>query len=163
MSPTADAGVTPRSQWLDHLGTLLRLALGGLMIWAGWVKLTAIEDSVRAVRAYEVLPEALVRPFGVGVPLIEVIAGLLLVAGLFTRISAGIIGLLMIVFIVAIAQAWARGLSIDCGCFGGGGQIHPDDTQYITELVRDTAMLLAAGWLVWRPRTTASADRALFG
>lgn len=163
MSMAADSARSGRSRWLDHFGTLLRVALGGLMIWAGYVKLTAIEDSVRAVRAYEILPEALVRPFGVGVPLLEIIAGVLLVVGLFTRISAAIIGLLMVMFIVAIAQAWARGLSIDCGCFGGGGEIDPDETQYVTELIRDGLMLLAAAWLVWRPRTTASADRALFG
>jgi hypothetical protein len=44
-------------------------------------------------------------------------------------------------------------LSIDCGCFGGGGAVEPGQTTYGLELLRDAAFLLLAGWLVGRPRT----------
>jgi hypothetical protein len=57
------------------------------------------------------------------------------------------------VFIAGVTQAWARGLSIDCGCFGGGGAVAPDQTTYGLELLRDAGFLLLAGWLVVRPRT----------
>ena len=52
-----------------------------------------------------------------------------------------------------MTQAWARGLSIDCGCFGGGGAVDPEQTAYGRELLRDAGFLLLAGWLVVRPRT----------
>ena len=60
-------------------------------------------------------------------PFVEIVLGVLLVLGLFTRPAAIVSTLLMVAFIIGISQAWARGLTIDCGCFGGGGQIGADD------------------------------------
>ena len=54
-------------------------------------------------------------------PVLEVVVGLCLVLGLLTRGAAVVSALLFVAFIVGIASAWARGLQIDCGCFGGGG------------------------------------------
>jgi len=51
----------------------------------------------------------------------------------------------------SIASAWARGLQIDCGCFGGGGPAHADAAKYVSELARDFGLLVLAAWLVWRP------------
>jgi len=51
------------------------------------------------------LPEALGRPFGYALPLIELLLGLLLIAGLFSRITAGLIALLLATFTIALAQA----------------------------------------------------------
>ena len=91
------------------------------------------------------------------------VLGALLVLGLFTRVTAALSTLLMLAFIVGIAQAWARGLTIDCGCFGGGGQIGAEETKYPQEIARDASFALAGAWLWWRPRSLASLDRVLFG
>jgi hypothetical protein len=64
----------------------------------------------------------------------------------------------LLAFIGAVAQAWARGLSIDCGCFGGGGQVAAGDTQYPQEIARDIGFLVLAGWLMVRPRTWFALD-----
>ena len=88
---------------------------------------------------------------------------MLLVLGLFTRPVAVVSTLLMVAFVIGIAQAWARGLTIDCGCFGGGGQIGADETRYPQEIARDLAFAAAGAWLVVRPRSLASLDRRLFG
>ena len=55
--------------------------------------------------------------------LLPCLLGLFLLAGLLTRWVAGAALVLLVVLIAGIAQSWARGLSIDCGCFGGGGQV----------------------------------------
>ena len=56
----------------------------------------------------------------------------------------------MVVFIAAVASAWARGLAIDCGCFGGGGRVDPGQTKYLEEILRDIGLLLLALWLcIW--------------
>ena len=55
-----------------------------------------------------------------------------------------------------MASAAARGLSIDCGCFGGGGPVPPGQTAYAAEIVRDLGLLAAAGWLVARPQSRLS-------
>ena len=65
----------------------------------------------------------------------------------------------MFIFIIAIAQAWARGLNIDCGCFGGGGTIEPGQTQYLQEIIRDVGLVLLAWYLVRYPVTKFSIDK----
>jgi hypothetical protein len=64
----------------------------------------------------------------------------------------------MAVFIGGIASAWARGLSIDCGCFGHGGAIEPSQTRYPQEIARDLGLLACAMWLIIRPRTAYGLD-----
>ena len=106
-----------------------------------------------AVRAYELVPAWLERPIGWGLPFLEVSLGLLLVAGLFTRTAAAVSGLLFLAFLIAVVSAAARGLSIDCGCFGGGGQVAPGQSAYAGEIVRD-ARGEPTGLLIARPNAT---------
>jgi hypothetical protein len=65
----------------------------------------------------------------------------------------------MIVFIIAIAQAWARGLNIDCGCFGGGGAVEPGQTKYLQEILRDFVLVFLAAYLIRYPTTKFSLDK----
>jgi uncharacterized membrane protein YphA (DoxX/SURF4 family) len=94
-----------------------------------------------AVRAYEMLPIPIANFLGYTLPWIEIGLGLLLIVGVTVKISGALGGLTMLAFIIAIAQAWARGLSIDCGCFGGGGAIDPEDTKYLSEIIRDIGLM----------------------
>jgi Methylamine utilisation protein MauE. len=153
-----DAGRLP-----DAIGVLARLILGVVLIWAGAAKVTSPALSARAVRAYQILPYDLAGYVGYALPVVEVLVGLLLVIGLFTRASAVVGGLLMVAFIIGISSAWARGLTIDCGCFGGGGTIAASQTQYPLEILRDIGVAACAAWLVVRPRTAYSLDHRLFG
>jgi len=148
--------------WQDWVGLLARLVLGGALFIAGALKVGNPEASVIAVRAYQILPFSLTRPLGYALPLFEMLLGALILLGLFTRIAAALGTLVMLAFIIAIASAWARGLSIDCGCFGGGGEIAPDQTKYALEIVRDIGFAAAGAWLVWRPRSAFALDSWLF-
>ena len=157
-----------RSQWgagrlPDLIGLLARLILGVVLIVAGALKVTSPTASARAVRAFQILPYDFAGYVGYALPMVEIVVGLLLVAGFLTRASAAVGGLLMLAFIVGIISAWARGLSIDCGCFGGGGTIEAAQTQYLLDLLRDTGLAVCAGWLVVRPRSAYSLDHRLFG
>ncbi|WP_033290285.1 MauE/DoxX family redox-associated membrane protein [Amycolatopsis jejuensis] len=143
---------------LDTIGTLARLGLAAVWLVSGGVKIADPGQTYIAVQAYDVLPQALVRPAATALPLLELALGLLLLAGLATRWVAGVSLLLLAVLIAGIAQSWARGLSIDCGCFGGGGRVAAGQTQYPQEILRDTGFALLALWLLVRPRTWASLD-----
>lgn len=147
----------------DHVGLLARLVLGVVLVVAGALKVGNPLGAARAVQAYEVMPFEVARWVGWALPWIEIVVGVLLVVGLFTRASALLGTVLMLAFVVGIAQAWARGLTIDCGCFGGGGQVDADQTRYGSEILRDLGLALCGAWLVARPASTLSLDRALFG
>jgi hypothetical protein len=71
----------------------------------------------------------------------------------FVRTAALLSALLLVVYLVGVGSAWARGLAIDCGCFGGGGQVAAADTAYPTEVLRDGALLLVALALARWPRS----------
>lgn len=147
----------------DAVGLVLRLVLGVVLIVAGWLKVENLTESRAATRAYELMPNAVANFVGTLLPFAEIALGVLLVLGLLTRGSALLGGLLMVAFIIGVGSAWARGLTIDCGCFGGGGTVAANETAYLQEILRDAALVLAAAWLVVRPRTLLSLDRALWG
>ncbi|MGJ7440979.1 MauE/DoxX family redox-associated membrane protein [Aquipuribacter sp. MA13-6] len=143
------------------LALLARLSLAGVLLVSGTIKLLDPDGSVRAVRAYRLLPDDLSVVVGYGLPALEVGLGILLLLGLSTRLAAVGAGLLVLAFVAGIASAWARGLSIDCGCFGGGGDVAPGTASYAVPLARDVGLLLAAVLLSLRPRTPLSLDNRL--
>lgn len=152
-----------RTAAADVIGLLARLVLGGVLLAAGLLKVGDSVGSIQSVVAYRLFPYSIAEFIGLTLPVIEVALGVLLILGLFTRWTALIGGALMVIFIAGIASAWARGLAIDCGCFGTGGPVDPSQTAYLSEILRDTGLALAATWLVVRPASFASLDRLLFG
>ncbi|HET8599361.1 MAG TPA: MauE/DoxX family redox-associated membrane protein [Segeticoccus sp.] len=148
---------------LDVVGLVARLILGVVLVWAGASKITDLQSSVRAVLGYQLMPSySVAHLVGTVLPVVEILVGVLLIIGLFTRAAAVVGGLLMVAFIIGIASVWARGISIDCGCFGGGGTIKPGETHYLREILRDTGLLICAAWVVWRARTFLGLDQRLF-
>ncbi|WP_130347536.1 MauE/DoxX family redox-associated membrane protein [Herbihabitans rhizosphaerae] len=138
-----------------------RLGLAVVLLVSGVLKIADPGQTYLAVRAYDVLPDALVRPAATVLPLAELALGALLLIGLGTRVVAVLSVLLLVVLTAGVAQAWARGLSIDCGCFGGGGEVAAGQTEYPLEIARDLVFLAMAGWLVARPRSRLSVDGVL--
>jgi uncharacterized membrane protein YphA (DoxX/SURF4 family) len=135
------------------LATAARLLLGAVFVVAGAPKVPDPASAVRAVRAYRLLAEPLVAPVAFGLPVVEIAVGLALLAGVFVRTAALTSAVLLAVFLVGVGSAWARGLQIDCGCFGGGGEVAAADTAYPAEVLRDGALLIVALALAWRPRS----------
>ena len=144
------------------LGLIARLVTGGVWIVAGALKVTDPAASIDAIRAYELLPWEIVEPLGYSLPAIEIVVGLALVLGAFTRGAAIVSALLFVAFIIGIASVWARGIEIDCGCFGGGGPKEDAASSYPWEIARDVALLAASGYLVVVRRTRLAFDNLLF-
>jgi uncharacterized membrane protein YphA (DoxX/SURF4 family) len=154
---------SPRvTSWQLWVTLAARLILGVTLVVAGAIKITALDQSVAAVRAYNILPFEVTAVVGSALPIIEIAVGVLLVVGAFTRVSAIVGSLLMLSFIIAIATVWIRGQSIDCGCFGNGGAVAPSQTEYPIEIARDLGLFLLGAWTVWRPKAPFSADFWLF-
>ena len=134
------------------LTLIARLVLGGVLLAAGGLKIGNLQKSAMSVRAYELLPVGLANFLGYVLPWIEIGMGLLLIAGVAVSIVGLLGALTMFAFVIAIAQAWARGLSIDCGCFGGGGQVDPEDTKYLSTILRYIGLLLLGVYLYYFPK-----------
>ncbi|HSN05857.1 MAG TPA: MauE/DoxX family redox-associated membrane protein [Candidatus Angelobacter sp.] len=146
-------------------GTAFRLVLSGILFWSGLAKLLESNDARReAILAYRVFPPSWIDFLGWALPAFEVGLAALLLVGLFTRFAALATALLMLGFIVGISSVWIRGYSIDCGCFGGGGNVGEEGKvwRYTSELLRDFLFMGMAVWLVAWPRTRFALDRPPF-
>ncbi|GAA5163391.1 MauE/DoxX family redox-associated membrane protein [Ornithinimicrobium tianjinense] len=161
LPPQSWDGVAARGGWRDVVGTLSRLVVGGVLLVAGGLKLVDLTGAVQSVVAYQLFPYEVARFIGTTLPVVEVAVGLLLLLGLLTRAAAAAAALLLLAFVLGIVSAWARGLSIDCGCFGSGGPVAPEDTRYLSEILRDLGLIILSGWLVVRPRSLFSVDEHL--
>lgn len=137
------------SDALPGLASLFARALpAALLLWAGLAKAFDRQGSILAVDAYDVLPDGLVRLVAAMLPWVEVGVALLLILGLFVRFAGIATVVLAALFIAALAQAKARGLAIDCGCFGGGGA---GDGVSWWDIARDVPVLLCGLYLALRP------------
>ena len=160
--PSGDPGVPRFAGTVAQLWstTVLRVALGLVMVTAGALKISDPDAAVRAVQAYQILPSGIDQVVGYVLPLLEIVLGLLLILGLGTRLAAIGAGVFMVVFIVAVTSAWVRGLSIDCGCFGGGGAVSPEGKawRYGSEILRDLLFAGMASFVAVFPRSRLAID-----
>ena len=103
-----------------YLTLVSRLILGGIFLLSGLTKLGAAGPFADNIDEYQMpLPFDFVTLMSQWLPVLELALGIWLILGLFTRISAWISGGLMLVFLIAMVQAWIRGLKVNCGCFAG--------------------------------------------
>ena len=144
-----------RPTWLvPFIAPIARFGLAIVWLASGWLKLSDLMAAQQAIAAYELFPANVIYPLALALPTVELILGLLLLCGLFLRPVAVISAFIFVLFILGIASAWARGLSIDCGCFGGGGQDpSAGPVKYLIEIARDLFFILLATIVVRRPFT----------
>lgn len=139
------------------LGLTARLALGGVFIYAGLIKLLApAEEFAYAIETYKVTGPALSLWAAYIMPWLELFSGLLLSGGIFTRFNALLCGAMLLFFEALLAQAWLRGLEVtSCGCFGSGGS-NSLPVEFAQNLV-----FLALACLAFRHGGAYSADAAV--
>ena len=145
--------------WLTFV---FRLILGGVLLVAGALKVTDPYSSATSVRAYQILPVDLANLLGFILPFAEVAIGIFLILGIWVRLNAIAGGALMIMFIIAIGQAWARGISLDCGCFGKGGLLDTDELpvwNYTLEIARDIVLAAFAIYIYRFPQGKLGFDK----
>lgn len=100
--------------------TIIRVIVGGIFLLFGFVKaIEPLSIFFESIAAYQMVPGILIPPFGVIVLILEIVFGLFLILGLFSRLSNRVILFLLLIFMIAIGQAMIRGLYLpDCGCSG---------------------------------------------
>jgi len=108
-----------------YLLLVLRAILAFVFIYAAILKIAEPGDFSKAIINYRLLPDSFINILAIILPWIEISAGILLLFGVAVKENSVIISGMLIVFIIAIGISLARGLNIDCGCFGttNGDQI----------------------------------------
>jgi protein-disulfide isomerase/uncharacterized membrane protein YphA (DoxX/SURF4 family) len=152
--------LSTRRDQLSVAGLVVRVVLAAVWGWAALAKIGDPRRFVQVVRAYDATPEWLSKAIGYGLPTLELVLAILLLIGLITRYAAILSAALLAVFLVGIVQAAARGLEIQCGCFGGGGG-PSTSTTYTLDILRDLGLLALSAFLIRWPLTKLSVDEAI--
>lgn len=135
----------PRRDWRWGAALAARLILAAVLIVAAVPKILDPYAFSLQIRAYDMLGEGLSRWLAVVLPWLELLTGLLLLGGVWLGAASALASGMMIMFSIAIVSAMARGLKIDCGCFGSD---HSDPVGWPL-LARDIGFLILSGYLLW--------------
>ncbi len=114
--------------------------VGSVFIVAGVLKIIQPIDAFIAIgRQWNILPDPFLTWYIMALVWVEVITGLFLVLGLFTRFSAGVIALCLLSFVIGIIVNMVRGRTLgECGCFGGAFDF---GKSFVELLVRDLILM----------------------
>jgi uncharacterized membrane protein YphA (DoxX/SURF4 family) len=135
------------------------LGAAGIWLFAGAAKVGDLQHFQAQVHAYKLVPGGLEAPFAYALPFVELAVGGYLLVGLLVRPSAIVGCALMVLFVVAVGQAAARGLSIDCGCFGTVAK----EKVGLGAVLRDAALGLPSLVMALWPARRLSLDSRLLG
>ena len=149
------------SPWLT---VRVQIALGLFFVAAALPKLVDPPSFAHVVYNYRLVPGAFVNLMALVMPWLELLAGLALILGIWTRVSTGLVGALLLVFIAAISLNLARGNAIDCGCFDVAQVNKTVDGRLADmrlDILRDVGMLLMVAQILWaKGRSAAGAPAA---
>jgi putative oxidoreductase len=132
----------------------LRIALGGAFCYAAWMKLNDVQSFAEAIKGFKVVNvdthEHLIVIGAYTMPWVEMIAGVLLALGLFTRAASATIALLLIAFMAALMHViFDDSISADCSCFGDVKLVCGSSVGWC-QVIRDLVMLVPCVYLIWR-------------
>ncbi len=129
--------------WLRRL---LAAGFGGVFVYAGAIKVWNPSLFLSDVRSFQLLPDPLAAWLALTLPWLEVFAGAAVMLGVLRQSGLLLLNLALLIFFLAIASAWQRGLNIQCGCFG----THLGDApNYPWLFLRDGALLVAGLAMMW--------------
>lgn len=137
------------SPWLT---VRVQIALGVFFVAAALPKVVDPPSFAHMVYNYRLVPGAFVNLMALVMPWVELLAGLALILGIWTRTSAATVGALLFVFVAAVSINLARGNAIDCGCFdvnAAGKSVAERLADMRRDVVRDVGMLAMVAQILW--------------
>ncbi len=132
-----------RDPFLYHLA---RLILGFIFLSACYDKIAHPQAFAEVVSSYQVLPERLIHPVAIALPWVELVLGLSLILNIFLQGATVLSNLLLLSFFLMLLFNLARGLDVNCGCFGA----QPGEAAAgVFTVLRDLSFLCVSGYLFY--------------
>ena len=153
--PHPDLGWEVGLTWLYHF---LRLGLACIFIYAGFIKLLDPRPFAHAIAQYDLVPEGLLPLVAVGLPALELLAGLGLIFEV--RGSLTLIAILLLIFLVILGYAVWHNLDIDCGCFTAD---ELDAQHHVTTAFWRDLIMIGATFFLYRRRRSRAPHRLRIG
>lgn len=125
---------------------LLRLALAGILLAASAGKIMDPQGFSAVVRDYQILPSALIAPTAVILPWLELVLGILLLAGRMRLGTLLLVNALFLTFLGALMANYFRGIDVACGCFSTTREASSSMPWYIARDGAFVALALGAAW-----------------
>lgn len=138
----------------------LRIIVGGIFVYASFDKLMNQEMFSKAIYNYKFLPAALINIFAIIIPYLELVTGFFLISGIFVRGSSLIITILLVVFIIALGQAYARGLDINCACFELKKELENTNqkSDILQRIIEDILLILSSTIIFIKSKITINKE-----
>lgn len=126
--------------------TVFRIGMAALFLTAAYPKFLDPSGFASLVAQYQFLPRFLVNGFTLWLAAFEITVGLGILLTPWEKEFSALVALLLVMFIVALAQALGRDLGIACGCFDIEGAADVGETWF--SLIRDLVLLVPMAWMV---------------
>lgn len=140
------------SPWLT---IRVQFVLAAFFAVAGFFKISDPPGFAHEIHNYALLPGAAVNALALVLPWLEVVVGIALFLGIARRSAARVLGILLLVFIVALSINLVRGRPVDCGCFGTA-KVQKTDAERLNDMklaiLRDVGLLLLVGQVLHATR-----------
>ena len=136
---------------LDAMSAFARFYMAYIWIKAGWSKLGNNLSNTQAIEGYDIFSPTWAGYLAQIIGPAEIAGGLLLLFGVFLRKSAWVSTIVLVLFIIGISQAWARGIATDCGCFGPPEDLADYVAKYKQTILRDVFYIALSLWTAFRP------------
>lgn len=139
-----------RHPWL---GLVTRLVVGGIFVYASLDKVAHPDLFARIVFNYHLVPAPLINLVALLLPATELVAGVLLILGVWPRSAGLLLSALTVIFLVALSINWFRGVNLECGCFSASSKVKGTIGSLI---LRDVLLLAAALYITLCARPWAA-------
>jgi hypothetical protein len=128
------------------MARITEFLLGAVFLVSGALKAWAPAHFYQSIEGFQILPAFIALGLAYYLPYLEILVGLGLVAAIKPQECACVVAVLLGGFMVALVSAWARGLNVECGCFG----ISSPSAALWEPLLRDAVLGVAALHVVWK-------------
>jgi putative oxidoreductase len=131
-------GIMDKKSLMRYAVFIVKVAIASVFIYAGVMKLRDPSAFLTDISNYKITPYKFSLVLSLFLPWLEIFAAVALFFKSYKPAACLIMTFMLVVFMIAIASAWMRGLDITCGCFGSTEKV-----SYLSLILRDILFLAA--------------------